>query len=84
METVLTQASWKTAQAIHREDLGHLSIGAEADIAVFRLREGTFGFVDSAGQRIEGSQLLETELTIRAGRIVYDLNGISATPYHYN
>lgn len=84
MEDVLTQASWKTAQAIKREDLGHLSLGTEADIAIFRVRNGTFGFVDSAGMRIEGKQLLETELTIRAGRIVYDLNGISATPYHNN
>lgn len=84
MEAVITQASWKTAQAIKREDLGHLSVGAEADIAIFRLREGKFGFVDSAGQRIEGKQQLEVELTIRAGRIVYDLNGLSASPYQNN
>jgi dihydroorotase len=82
LESVLTQASWKTAQAIKREDLGHLSVGAEADIAIFRLRDGEFGFVDSAGQRIQGKQLLEAELTIRAGRIVYDLNGLSASPYN--
>lgn len=82
METVITQASWKTAQALKREDLGHLSVGSEADIAIFRLRNGEFGFVDSAGQRIQGNQLLETELTIRAGRIVYDLNGLSASPYN--
>nr|MBI1229186.1 amidohydrolase/deacetylase family metallohydrolase [Cytophagales bacterium] len=84
MEAVLTQASWKTAQALKREDLGHLSIGAEADIAVFRLRQGDFGFVDSAGQRIKGNKLLEAELTIRAGRIVYDLNGLSASSYQKN
>lgn len=82
LEEVLTQASWKTAQALKREDLGHLSVGSEADIAIFRLRNGEFGFVDSAGQRIQGNQLLETELTIRAGRIVYDLNGLSASIYN--
>lgn len=82
LEEVLTQASWKTAQTLKREDLGHLSVGSEADIAIFRLRSGEFGFVDSAGQRIQGNQLLETELTIRAGRIVYDLNGLSAFIYN--
>ena len=84
LEAVLGQAGWKTAQAINREDLGHLSVGAEADIVVFRLRNGEFGFVDSAGKRIEGNKLLETELTIRAGRIVYDLNGLSAPSYQNN
>ena len=84
LEAVLTQASWKTAEAIKQEDIGHLSVEAVADIAIFRLRDGAFGFVDSAGQRINGKQLLETELTIRAGRIVYDLNGLSASPYHNN
>ncbi|WP_234364010.1 amidohydrolase/deacetylase family metallohydrolase [Lunatibacter salilacus] len=82
LEAVLTQASWKTAQALKREDLGHLSVGTEADIAIFRIRKGEFGFVDSAGQHIQGNQLLEAELTIRAGRIVYDLNGLSASPYN--
>ena len=81
-EAVLSQATWKTAQALKREDLGHLSVGTEADIAIFRIRNGDFGFVDSAGQRIQGNQLLEAELTIRAGRIVYDLNGLSASPYN--
>ncbi|MEQ9443037.1 MAG: amidohydrolase/deacetylase family metallohydrolase [Cyclobacteriaceae bacterium] len=78
---VIQASTWKPAQVIHREELGHLSEGAVADIAVFDLLEGEYGFIDSGGYRMEGSQKLECELTIRAGKIVYDLNGISRPPW---
>ena len=77
LEDVVRAATWRAAQAIHRDDLGHLSVGAEADIAVLRLREGDFGFVDVGGQKLEGNQKLECELTLRAGDAVWDLNGLS-------
>ena len=50
----------------------------EADVAVFNLRKGNFGFMDIRRTKLIGTQKLEAELTIRAGRIVWDLNGISA------
>jgi dihydroorotase len=59
-------------------ELGHLSEGAEADVTISRLREGDFGFVDSKGIKIRGNRKLECELTLRAGKIVYDLNGLTA------
>ena len=74
---VISRATWAPAQVIDRPDLGHLTVGAEADVAVFRLREGNFGFVDVRRTRIKGTQKLESELTLRAGRVVWDLNGIS-------
>ncbi len=74
---VIACSTWKPAQVISKEELGPLSIGAEADIAVFSLREGSFGFQDIRRTKIEGSQKLETELTLRAGRVVWDLNGLS-------
>ncbi len=77
VEEVISRATWIPAQVIHRPDLGHLSVGAEADIAVLKRREGDFGFTDVRRQRVNGSQKLEAELTLRAGRIVWDLNGIS-------
>ena len=44
-------------EVIKRPDLGRLSVGAEADIAVLNLRRGTFGFIDvvrrQAGRRSE-------------------------------
>jgi dihydroorotase len=62
---------------IHREELGNISSGAGADVTILNLRKGTFGFIDSSGYRMEGDQKLECELTIRDGKVVYDLNGIS-------
>lgn len=72
---VIAASTWNPARIIQREDLGHLSVGAEADIALFRLREGKFGFWARDG-KIEGTKRLETEMTIRAGNIAYSLNGL--------
>jgi dihydroorotase len=78
LQEVILRATWKPAAVIKREDLGHLSIGAEADVAVFNLREGDFGFMDIRRTKLKGNHKLEAELTVRAGRIVWDLNGMSA------
>lgn len=77
-QEAIEASTWAPAQVIQRDDLGHLSEGAEADIAVFSLRNGDFGFLDSSGNVISAEEKLETELTIREGRVVYDLNGIAA------
>lgn len=77
LEEVIERATWAPANVIDRPDLGHLTVGAEADIAVFRLEEGDFGFVDIRRTRLDGDKKLSAELTIRAGKIVWDLNGIS-------
>ena len=45
------------------------------------MRKGTFGFYDKTGYKVVGKEKLECEMTIRDGRIVYDLNGI-ATPIY--
>ncbi|SHE77388.1 dihydroorotase [Fodinibius roseus] len=79
---VIEASTWTPAQVIGREDLGHLSEGAVADVAVFGMREGDFGFVDSRGNLKPGAdRKLETELTIREGEVVYDLNGLAASPW---
>ncbi|MEP7319971.1 MAG: amidohydrolase family protein, partial [Panacibacter sp.] len=78
LEDVITHATWSAATSIKREDLGNLGEGAVADIAVLRMQNGTFGFIDAGGNRLQGTHKLEAELTIRAGKIVWDLNGISA------
>jgi dihydroorotase len=67
----------RAAEVIKRSDLGHLGAGAEADIAVLNLRRGKFGFIDTQGGKLIGDQKLECELTVKAGRVVWDLNGIS-------
>jgi dihydroorotase len=77
----VARASWRPAMAIHRPDLGNLSEGAVADICLLNLLQGEFGFTDAGGFRITGKEKLEAELTIRAGKIVWDLNGRSAKNY---
>ncbi|QHT66429.1 amidohydrolase/deacetylase family metallohydrolase [Rhodocytophaga rosea] len=78
LQEVILLATWSPANVIRRPELGNLSVGTEADVAVFNVRKGDFGFVDIRKTKIKGTQKLEAELTIRAGRIVWDLNGISA------
>lgn len=77
IQDVVLRTTWNPANVIKRTDIGNLSAGAEADIAVFSIRKGDFGFMDVRKTKIKGTQKLETELTIRAGKIVWDLNGIS-------
>ena len=52
-------------------------MGSPADVAVLRLEEGKFGFTDQIGARFDGTQKLTAELTLRDGRVVYDLNGMT-------
>jgi dihydroorotase len=77
LKDVIERSTWAPAKVIKRTDLGHLSVGADADIAVFNLREGKFGFTDVRKVSVEGSKMLEAELTLMAGKIMWDLNGIS-------
>jgi dihydroorotase len=81
LEDVILRATWNPARQIKREDLGHLSIGAPADVAVLRLAKGAYGFVDVNGARMQGTQKLEGELTMSKGKVVWDLNGITRSDW---
>jgi dihydroorotase len=72
---VVSCSTWKPAEIIRCAQLGHLSVGALADIAVLRLEKGQYAFVDSYGARMDGALRLANELTVASGRVVYDLNG---------
>jgi dihydroorotase len=78
LEDIVFRATWNSANSIKRADLGHLSEGAVADITVLSVRTGSFGFIDAGGTRMAGDRRLEAELTIRGGKVVWDLNGIAA------
>lgn len=80
-EDILERASWGAAKAINRPDLGNLSEGSVADIAIIKIRNGKFGFLDAAGFKLEGNKKFEAEMTIRAGKIVWDLNGMAGVPW---
>lgn len=78
VDDVFAKSTWAPARQIKREELGHLSVGAGADIAVVRLEKGDFGFIDVQGGRMKGTQRLRAELTLRDGQVVWDLNGLAA------
>jgi dihydroorotase len=81
LEDIIDSATRKPANSVKRPDLGHLSEGAVADVAVLNIRRGVFGFVDAGNNKIEGNKKFEAELTIRAGNIEWDLNGLSAIKF---
>ena len=77
LDDVILRSTWNPAHEIQREELGNLSVGSPADVAVLRLENGNFGFTDIYGARLRGTQKLVCELTLRNGKVVYDLNGIA-------
>ncbi len=84
LKEVLIRGSYYPSKAIKRNDLGNLSPGTVADIAILSLRSGEFGFIDAGNNSIKGDKKLEAELTIRAGKVVWDLNGLAAKPFEKN
>jgi len=77
LDDVIARSTWNPAREIKHEELGHLSPGAVADVTVLRVEKGRFGLVDMYGARMDASERLMCELTVREGKVVYDLNGIS-------
>ena len=74
---VVKRSTVNPAMQIQRPELGHLGVGAAADIAVLRLEEGRFGFLDVRNARLDGTKRLRCELTLREGHAVWDLNGLA-------
>ncbi len=77
LQEVVADTTWHPAREIQRTELGNLSVGAVADVAVLSEEHGKFGFVDMDNTRLAADTRILCELTIRAGKVVYDLNGIS-------
>lgn len=78
---VIAMSTWNPAREIHHEELGHLSVGAVGDVALLRVEEGRFGFLDSAGARFDGTQRIVAEVTIKGGQVMWDRNGRAATDW---
>jgi dihydroorotase len=78
LQKVIEMSTWNPAKEIHREELGHLTPGAVADVTVLRLEEGQFGFLDCLGARFDGTQRFIAEVTIKGGQVMWDRNGRAA------
>ncbi len=77
VQEVVKATTQDPAKIIQRDDIGHLSIGVGADLTILKLEKGDFGFIDTKGWRLDGTQKLICQLTLRDGIVVWDLNGIS-------
>lgn len=82
LEDVVARATWNPAQQIRQFSLGNLTVGAPADVAVLSLHKGKFGFADMYGARLAGTKRLQCEMTIRDGKVVYELNALSRRDWH--
>ena len=78
LEDVILRSTWNPARAIRHPELVQLSTGSAADVAVLRLVNDKFGFVDSGRRRLQGTKKLVAELTLRDGKVVWDLNGLAS------
>ncbi len=77
LKDVIRASTWNPAREIKHEELGNLSAGSPADVSVLRLAEGDFGFQDMYGARLKGKRKLIGEMTIRDGKVVFDLNALA-------
>lgn len=74
---VIKLSTVNPANEIGHPELGHLSVGAEADVAVLNQISGDFGFIDCGRAKLSGDKMLTCVMTLRAGGIVYDPSGLS-------
>jgi dihydroorotase len=81
IEQIIERSTVNPAKAIRRPDLGTLSEGAAADIAVLELQKGKFGFLDSGHGKLIGDKKLRCVLTVRDGNVVWDSEGLSLTDW---
>lgn len=77
LQEVIYRSTVTPAREIGRPELGTLSPNSEADIAVLKMDEGDFSFVDCGNARLRGTRKLECLLTLRAGKTVYDPTGLT-------
>jgi dihydroorotase len=90
LDDIIRRSTVNPAAEIHRPELGTLTVGKDADIAVLELAKGHFSYIDCGVARFNGNANLTARMTIRAGRIVYDPSGLSmvewdkARPQYFN
>ncbi len=77
LQETIYRSTVTPAQEIGHPELGTLSEGAEADIALLTIEEGAFGYTDCGQAKYVGSKRLACKLTLRAGEVVYDPDGLA-------
>jgi dihydroorotase len=77
LDELIYRSTVTPAREIGHPELGTLSAGAVADIAVLKLEAGQFGFTDCGRASYTGARRLTCQMTLRAGQPVYDPAGMS-------
>ena len=83
LEDVIRRSTVNPAHEIHHPELGTLSVGSVADIAVIQELHGRFSYADDGHARMDGNVKLQAMMTVRAGRILYDPWGISMVEWQH-
>ncbi len=81
LEDIVRASTTTPAELIGRPELGHMTVGAAADVAVLRLSEGRYRFRDVRGGAVEGTKRLSAELTLLDGEVVWDWNSLTGTDH---
>ena len=77
LQDLIQRSTVNPAKEIRRPELGTLSVGKDADVAVFEEQHGDFGYIDCGAAKMKGNVNLVARMTVRAGRILYDPTGLS-------
>jgi dihydroorotase len=77
LDEIIRRSTVNPAREIRRPELGTLSVGKEADVAVLEELNGKFSYIDCGFARMDGTVKLMARMTVRAGRILYDPSGLS-------
>jgi dihydroorotase len=81
LKDVIADMTWHPAREIQRPQLGNLSVGDPADVAILSIQHGDFGFQDMYNTTFVGHDRIICDLTVRSGKVVYDLNGLTGDPW---
>ena len=72
---VIRASTINPANEIGHPELGHLSVGAVADVTALNLMEGDFAYLDVRGGKLDANERFRCELTLCEGEVVWDWNG---------
>jgi dihydroorotase len=80
-DQIIERTTFNAARAIRHTELGTLREGSAADIALFKIQRGKFGFLDSSYSRLDANKRVQCVVTIRDGAVVWDSEGLAAVDW---
>jgi dihydroorotase len=76
LQDAIFRSTVNPAKAIAKfPEIGTLGAGQIADVAVLRLRNGVFAYKDAWEKKFMAGKKVEAVMTIRNGKLVYDVEG---------